>query len=397
MTKYPTVVRALFLMGILANFSACGGGSESPGKYQVPTPVAGKFNVAFIYIGPHDDGGWTQSHDLGRQYVEQNVPQVATAYVESIPEGAEAEQVTRALARKGFDAIIGTSFGYMDAMETVAREFPHIRFLHLTGYKNNGSNFGNLFGAMESMKYLAGMIAGARAQADGVPRIGYIATFPIPEELRLGNAFAIGIRQTCPECKLDVRWINTWHDPVKEKDAAASLFDAGAQVVMSGADSPANAQVALERKKYAITYDYIGNCTLDSCLTTMYWNWGPIYAADIRKMQDGSWRGGSEYFDVDAGGMGLYGFMEAQNVKPGVPPEIIPRIKETLTAMLAGTFTRFNVFAGEIRDNTGKIIVPAGERLAQEDLDQFPGGVVRCRYCMYWWYENVLAELPKLK
>jgi basic membrane protein A len=184
--------------------------------------------VAFIYVGPHDDGGWTQAHDIGRQFLEKNGSNVATSYVELVPEGTESEQVTRALARKGFDVVIGTSFGFMDGMEAVSKEFPNLKFYHVSGFKFNDKNFGNMFGAMEDMKYLAGMIAGARAKADGNPKIGYIATFPIPEELRLGNAFAIGIKQTCPECKLDVRWINTWHDPVKEKDGAASLFDGGA-------------------------------------------------------------------------------------------------------------------------------------------------------------------------
>ena len=123
-------------------------------------------------------------------------------------------------------------------MATVAEEFPDINFLHVSGYKSNGKNFGNMFGGMETIKYMAGMIAGARAKADNTPKIGYMATFPIPEELRLGNAFSQGILKTCPECKLDVRWINTWHDPVQEKDAANSLFDAGADVVMSERVAP---------------------------------------------------------------------------------------------------------------------------------------------------------------
>jgi basic membrane protein A len=366
-------------------------------KFTIPDIEAGKFNVGFIYIGPHDDGGWTQAHDIGRQWVEKNVPGVHTAYVELVPEGTESEQVTRALARKGFNVIIGTSFGFMDGMEAVSAEFPDIYFLHVSGYKKNDTNFGNMFGAMEDMKMLAGMIAGARAKADKATKIGYVATFPIPEELRLGNAFALGIQQTCPECKLDVRWINTWHDPVKEKDAAASLFDAGADVVMTGADTPANAEVAKDKGKWAITYDYEGNCKLDSCLTTMYWNWGPVYAADIKAMMNKTWKPGFEYFDADSGGLGLFGFMEGQTPQKGVPADVIPLVKAKLADMLAGKFTRFDVFAGPIVDNTGKTIVPAGAKMEQGDLDQFPGGAIQCKYCMYWWNQNVIAELPKLQ
>ena len=225
--------------------------TEAVGGLQIPEVEAGKFNVAAVLIGPHDDGGWSQAHYEGLVYVEQNMPNVHVAYIENVPEGADSEQVFRSLARKGFNLILGTSFGYMDPMETVAGEFPDITFIHISGYKSNLTNFGNLFGAMEDMKYLAGMLAGSRAKLDGNPMLGYMATFPIPEELRLGNAFALGMRKTCPECTMDVRWINTWHDPVAEKDAAASLFDAGAQVVLTGADTPAVADVAQEKGKWA--------------------------------------------------------------------------------------------------------------------------------------------------
>lgn len=367
-------------------------------QFQIPDIEQGKYNVAFVYVGPHDDGGYSQAHELGRQYVDKNMPDVHTAYIENVPEGAEAEQVVRSLARKGFDAIITTSFGFMDATETVAAEFPDIKFLHVSGYKSNDTNFGNMFGGMETIKYMAGMIAGARAKEDNTPKVGYLATFPIPEEFRLGNAFALGVQRTCPECKMDVRWINTWHDPVKEKDAATSLLDAGADVVMTGADTPANAEAAKEKGKWAVTYDYEGNCKLDSCLTTMYWNWGPIYVADIKKMMDGAWKGGSEYFDVKDGGLGLWGFMEGQTPQKGVPESVIPEVRAVLADALAGKFDRFSVFSGPITDNKGNVVIPAGEKFSQGDIDQFAPGApgFPAKYGMYWWNQNVVSELPKL-
>lgn len=367
-------------------------------QFQIPDIEQGKYNVAFVYVGPHDDGGYSQAHELGRQYVDKNMPDVHTAYIENVPEGAEAEQVVRSLARKGFDAIITTSFGFMDATETVAAEFPDIKFLHVSGYKSNDTNFGNMFGGMETIKYMAGMIAGARAKEDNTPKVGYLATFPIPEEFRLGNAFALGVQRTCPECKMDVRWINTWHDPVKEKDAATSLLDAGADVVMTGADTPANAEAAKEKGKWAVTYDYEGNCKLDSCLTTMYWNWGPIYVADIKKMMDGTWKGGSEYFDVKDGGLGLWGFMEGQTPQKGVPESVIPEVRAVLADALAGKFDRFSVFSGPITDNKGNVVIPAGEKFSQGDIDQFAPGApgFPAKYGMYWWNQNVVSELPKL-
>lgn len=372
---------------------------SSGGEYQIPTVEDGKFNVAFVYVGPHDDGGWTQAHDVGRQYVEENVDNVHTAYVETVAEGADAEQVIRSLARKGFNVIFTTSFGYMDASEIVADEFPDVNIIHISGFKSNEANFGNLFGAMEDIKYLAGMLAGSRATMDGNPKLGYIATFPIPEELRLGNAFALGAQKTCPECTVDVRWIFSWHDPILEKEAASSLFDGGAQVVHTGADTPAPAEAAPEGK-WGITYDYIDNCKIDACLTSMYWNWGPIYAGIVEESIAGTWTGGWDYFDADAGGMGLYGFMEGETLQPGaaeLPEEDLALIRDTLDKMLAGDFTRFDVFAGPITDNQGNVVLAEGEKLEQLDLDGFSQFGSDCKTCMYWWNENITAELPELE
>jgi basic membrane protein A len=323
------------------------------------------------------------------------------AYVENVPEGADSEQIFRSLARKGFDLIYGTSFGYMDPMETVAEEFPDATFIHISGFKSNMKNFGNLFGAMENMKFLGGMLAGARAKMDGNPRVGYMATFPIPEEIRLGNAIALGMKQTCPECTLDVRWINTWHDPIIEKESAASLFDAGAQVVFTGADTPAVADVAQEKGKWGITYDWFGSCKVDACLTAPFWNWGPVYADISEGVKNGTYEVGWHYFDSDTGGLGLVGFMEGDELTKGLadlPPEVIEEVRDMMAKFNSGELNRFDVFSGEILDNKGEVVVPAGEKMEQADLDQFPPGApgLECKYCMYWWADGINAELPSL-
>lgn len=379
---------------------ACG--PTEVGGFQIPDIEKGKTNVAAVMIGPHDDGGWSQAHYEGIQYIEENVPNVHVAYIENVPEGADAEQIFRALSRKGFDLILGTSFGYMDPMEVVAEEYPDIYYVHLTGYKSNLKNFGNLMGAMEEMKYLAGMLAGARAKMDGNPKLGYMATFAIPEELRLGNAFALGMKVSCPECTLDVRWLNTWHDPVVEKEAAASLFDAGAQVVFTGADTPAPADVATQRGDvWGITYDWSGSCTAERCLTAPYWNWGPIYASIVEQIQAGTYTAGFEYFEGSENGLGLYGFMEGQTMQPGVaelPQEVLDNVNTKLADILAGNFTRFDLFSGPIYDNQGNLVIAEGEKFEYADIDQFPPGAegLECKYCMYWWADGVTAELPDL-
>jgi basic membrane protein A len=390
----------IIVMILTLALSACQEKPEVVGGFEIPVTEKGKLNVAMVLIGPHDDGGWSQAHYEGLEYIQENMDDVHTAYIENVPEGADSEQIFRSLSRKGFDLIFGTSFGYMDPMETVAEEFPDITYIHISGYKSNGENFGNLFGAMEDMKYLGGMLAGSRAKVDGNPKLGYMATFPIPEEIRLGNAIALGMRETCPECTMDVRWINTWHDPTIEKEAAASLFDAGAQVVFTGADTPAVADVAQEKGKWGVTYDWYGSCKVDACLTAPYWNWGPVYAEIAEGVRDGTYNVGWHYFDADAGAMGLYGFMEGESPQPGVtdlPAEDVQLVKDTLAQMLSGEFDRFDLFSGPIYDNQGNVVVPEGERFEQADIDQFPPGApgLECEYCMYWWAEGVTAELPE--
>ena len=382
-----------------ASGSGCTAGAAA--GTQIPEIEAGKFNVAMVLIGPHDDGGWSQAHYEGLTYLCEHVANAHVAYIENVPEGADFEQTFRSLARKGFDFIIGTSFGYMDPMETVATEFPDQTFLHLTGYKSNGKNFGNFFGAIEDFKYLAGMLAGSRAKADGNPKIGYMATFPIPEELRLGNAIMRGVKKTCPECTMDVVFINTWHDPIKEKAGATALFDAGAQVVFTGADTGAAADVAQEKGKWGVTYDHPASCKVDACLTAPYWIWGPEYTRIAELVKAKTYTAGYEYFDANSKAMGLLGFMGGETPRKGVaslPAADVTLVKDTLAKMLDGSFGRFDVFAGPIVDNTGKELLPAGQKLEQSDLDQFPPGAkgAECKTCMYWWNEGIGAELPKL-
>ncbi len=404
------VLSLLVVFGLL--FSACaapaapassgeaGAAAEAPAAdsgVQIPEIEEGKFNVAFVYVGPLGDGGWTYAHNEGREYLEAELgDQVATSYLESVPEGADAERVIRNLARKGFDAVFTTSFGYMDATELVAEEFPDSYFVHVSGFKKNDQNFSNLFGAMESMKYLTGMIAGARAVEDGSNRVGYVAPFPISEVIRHANAAALGMRETCPDCEMDIRWIFTWFDPDLERQAAESMFDAGASVVITGADTPGPVQVAGERGLYGVGYDSSNACEVDTdaCLTTPYWNWGPFYVELVQSMIDGSFVGDDIYFDVDSGALGLLGFMEGQEPFPGVPESVIPQVEALLAEMEAGDFTRFDVFTGPINDNKGEIIVPEGVVLTQSDLEGLSGieGREDCTICMGWLAEGIVAD-----
>jgi len=386
--------RGLLLCGgLLLLGGSCKRQTPAAAQHAIPTALPGKLNVGFVYVSSVSDGGWSFAHDQGRKVLEQSLPYVHTATVERVAEGAEAEAALRSFARKGFDLLIAASFGFMDSTATVAAEFPKTKFLHIAGYKYNDKNFGNAFGAMESMKYLAGLIAGARAKEDGRKKLGYIAPFPIPEVVRLINATAIGMRQSCSDCTMDLRFINSWFDPGREQEAAESLLQAGADVIITGADTTGPIAVAGKHGRWAIGYDSQTACEIDRahCLTSTYWNWGVLYTQVAAQVHDGTWKPAASYGDVDSGLLGLLGFEEGATPLPGVPAEIIPTVREKLGLLRKGTLSRFDIFSGPLRDNHGKTVIPDGKRLSQSDLEGLPG----CTVCMSWLAEGISGELPK--
>jgi basic membrane protein A len=206
---------------------------------------------------------------------------------------------------------------------------------------------------------------------------------------------------------MEVRWINTWYDPDKEKQAAQSLLDAGVGIILIGSDTPGPLVAAANAGKWAFTYDYVNSCTPapEKCLGAPYWNWGPVYLDIAKQVQAGTWKPGNTYLDADSGIVGFYGFMEGQTPQPGVPADVIPLVKAKLAEMQAGKFTRFDIFKGPIKDNTGKEIVPAGVSLTQEDLEGIDAGTIAafkltdrkaCTICMNWLVDGIQGTIPAM-
>ena len=375
---------------------------------SIPDIQSGKFNVAVVLIGYENDGGWAQAQTEVAKSMTTADPTINVGVVEAVNPGTDAENVMRALARKGFDLIIGTTFEYGPTMASLADEFPKVDWLHVSGYQSNSTNYGNLFGGMEDMKYIGGMIAGARAKADNNTKLGYVAPWPNPEVVRLGDAFMLGAKQTCPECTLEVRWINTWYDPDKEKQAAQSLLDAGADVILIGSDTPGPLVAAANAGKWALSYDYINSCSPapKNCLGTEYWNWGIPELAIVKQIRAGTWKPGNVWLEPDSGIVGFYGFMPGQTPQPGVPASVIPLVQAKLALMLAGKFTYKDIFKGPITDNTGKIKIPAGQTLTVEDLFGIDAptissmgltGRTACTtFCMPWLVDGIQGTLPAM-
>jgi len=347
---------------------------EEPAAAEQPAEEEMKhMKVAFVYVGPIGDGGWTYAHDQGRQYLEANVPNVTTSYLESVPEGADALRVIRDFAQKGNDVIFTTTFGYMDATEQAAEEFPDTVFIHISGYKKNDTNFDNLFGRMYQMKYLAGMAAAMRSETG---KIGYVAPYPIPEVIRHINAATMGARSVNPDAEVQVIWINTWFDPPVEREAAETLLADGNDVIITGADTPGPVQAASEAGKWGMAYDSDNACENagDGCIGVPHWNWGPTYAEIIEDVRNGTFKPVGRWPGVESG---IVDF----KFGPAATDEIKAKVNEIKQAMIDG---KFNPADGPINAQSGCLAVKEGETLTDEQL-----------LSMKWFVEGVKGEIPE--
>ena len=248
------------------------------------------FKVAFIYPGPHNDGGWSQSHDRGRLAIEKALGnKVETTYKENIFSNAQVPQVVAGLVREGYDMIFGCSFGMFEngVNGQLYSKYPDVKFEQATGLqvKKNQSEY---FGAGEDTIYLSGMAAGA-ATKNG--QIGYIVPFGIPEVVRHINAFALGAQVMNPKAKVRLLWTNSWFSPPKETAAAKNLIAAGVDVLGQNVDSPAAGVVAESKKVPWVGYDSDARKSAPTqWLTAATYNWGPYYVKRVRAAINGSWK-----------------------------------------------------------------------------------------------------------
>lgn len=316
--------------------------------------------VAFVYVGPIGDAGWTWAHDQGRLALEQNLPNVETVYQESVPEtAADAERVIREFAQGGAKVVFTTSFGYMDPTINVAKDFPDTVFIHISGYKT-ADNVGTGFGKIEEPRYVSGLIAGKMTTAN---KLGYVAAFPIPEVIRGINAFTLGVREVNPEATVKVVWTNTWFDPQKERQAAEALLDDGVDVVAQHQDTTGPMQAAEARGKFGVGYDAdMSKFAPKAVLTSPIWNWGVFYTDVVNQVQEGTWKSGQYWGGWKDGVVDLAPFGTM------VPDDVKQLADDEIAKFKSGEQDIFTIFTGPINDQTGAEKVPAGTALSAEDL-----------------------------
>jgi len=320
---------------------------------------SGKVKVGFVYVGPAADKGWSYAHDQGRLYLEKTLG-VNTMYQESVAEeDAAVAQSIRNMIDQGCSIIFTTSFGFMDATQKMAKEFPKVKFFHCSGYKME-ENMTNYFGRIYQPRYLTGIVAGMKTESN---KIGYVAAFDIPEVVRGINAFTLGVQSVNPNAEVIVRWTSTWVDPAKEKDAALALLDEGCDVIAQHQDTPGPQIAAQERGKFAIGYhtDSRESAPL-AFLTAPIWNFGPYYVDQVKKIMDGTWKAESYW-----GGMET-GIVDIAEMKDNVPAAAKAKVEEMKKLIIDG---KFHVFSGPIYDQNGNLKVKEGQTLTDEEMLNF--------------------------
>jgi basic membrane protein A and related proteins len=332
------------------------------------------FKVAFVYVAPIGDLGWTFMHEEGRLQLEETFGNdIETVFIENVPEGPDSERVIRNFAEQGNDLIITTSFGYMDPTITVAEEFPDIQFVHISGFKN-ADNVSTVFGRMYQPRYLSGIAAGAATESN---IIGYVAAFPIPEVLRGINAFTLGVRSVNPDAEVRVVWTNTWFDPPQEKAAAEALLAAGADVIAQHQDTTEPQKAAADAGGFSISYnsvviDFVG----ETVLTGPIWNWGAKYVSIVEEMMAGEYDGGESYWGSMADGV-----IDLAPFSPLVDEDTIALIEEQRELIVSGAW---DVFCGPVVGANGNTVV-------EEDMCLTDGEMLG----MSFFVEGVVGEAPE--
>lgn len=358
-------------MNLLSKLAAC---TALAAIAASPAMAKDPIKVGFVYVSPTGDAGWTYSHDQARKFVVDQLGEdhVITSFVESVPEGADAERVIYNMASKGHDLIFTTSFGYMNPTLKVAKKFPNVKFEHASGYKQ-AKNVGTYMARAYQARYLSGLVAGNMTKSNV---IGYVAAFPIPEVIRGINAFTKGVREVNPDATVKVVWVSTWYDPAKEREAAETLILQKADVLTQHTDSAAVIQTAEAKGVYAIGYHSdMSAYGKKAHLTSAIHNWAPIYLAKTKAVMDGTWKKENIWYGI------AEGVTDIAPLNPAVPADVKALVESKKAAIKAG---KMRVFDGPVSDQSGAVKVAKGASMSDGELGGFD-----------WFIEGVEGTLPK--
>ncbi len=340
-----TTVAAAALVG-------CGKKEEAAAPAAAPAAAAKAepLKIAFAYVGPVGDGGWTFAHDNARKALEKEFgDKIQTSFVENVPESADAERVIRDMAGQGNKLIFGTTFGYMETMLKVAPDFKDVKFEHATGYKS-AENMRTYDSRTYEGAYMAGVIAGKMTKTG---TLGVVASVPIPEVIRNINSFTLGAQSSNPKIKTKVVWVNEWFNPPKETEAATSLINGGADVLFQNTDSPAVLKTAQDKGKRAFGWDsdmtaYGPKAHLASAVI----NWTPYYIKATKDALEGTWATGGVWWGVKEGAIDIV------SIADDVPADTKAKVEAVKAGLKDGSFA---IWKGPLVDNAGKTLLKKDE------------------------------------
>ncbi|CAJ0710538.1 MULTISPECIES: BMP family ABC transporter substrate-binding protein [Ralstonia] len=330
-----------------ASGNAAPAASSAPAA-AAPAPANEPLKIAFVYVGPVGDAGWTHAHDDGRKEVEAKFgDKVKTSFVESVPESAaDAERVFRDLATQGNKVIFGTSFGFMESMLKVAKEFPDVKFEHATGFKT-ADNLGQYDVRTYEGAYLAGVVAGKMSKSG---KLGVVGSVPIPEVIRNIDSFTLGARSVNPKATTRVVWVNKWFDPGKEREAATTLIGQGVDVLMQNTDSAAVVQTAQEKGVYAIGWDSdMTKFGEKAHLAASINKWGVYYTKVIGDVLENKWKPETVWWGLKEGAIDLGAYNAV------VPEDVKTLVETRKKGIIDGSAP---IWKGPLKDNTGKEVLP---------------------------------------
>ncbi len=329
--------------------------------------------VGFIYVGPVGDGGWTYQHDLGRQAIEAEYgDKVETTFIESVPEGADAERALTQLALAGNTLIFATSFGFMDPTINVAAKFPDVKFEHATGYKR-ADNVATYDARFYEGRAVMGTIAGRMTKSN---KIGYIGSFPIPEVVQGINSSYIHAKKVNPDVEMTVVWAYSWFDPAKEADAASALLAEGVDVILQHTDS--TAPLAKAQEAGAIGFGQASDMAAFKPaprVSSIIDNWAPYYIQRVGAVLDGTWESKATWAGIGEGEV------EIGDITEAVPAEVKAEAEALRDKIGAG---EYHPFTGPLNKADGSVWLADGEVATDEQLSG-----------MNFYVEGITAELPK--
>lgn len=332
-----------------------------------------KLKVGFIYVGPVGDGGWTYQHDQGRQaIVAEYGDKIETTFIESVPEGADAERALTQLALQGNKLIFATSFGYMDPVMNVAAKFPDVKFEHATGYKR-AENVATYDARFYEGRAVMGTIAGRMTKSN---KIGYIGSFPIPEVIQGINSSFIHARKVNPDVEIKVVWAYSWFDPAKEADAASALLAEGVDVILQHTDS--TAPLAKAQEAGAIGFGQASDMSAfapSPRVSSIIDNWAPYYIKRVGQMLDGTWASEATWAGI------AEGEVEIGEITDAVPAEVKAEALALKDSIASGAY---HPFTGPLKKADGSDWLAEGQVATDEDLSG-----------MNFFVEGISAQIPQ--